>query len=1043
MTEHHWGGAAAPDSVERCLHDPGQAADGFGPADGWPLPLRYAARFMLDAPTPVFIGWGEQVRLLYNQAALPLLGKRHPHLLGRELALGWPEAWSELGPAIRRALDGESFQVEQPALALRRAGDPGTEVANAWLNLSFAPLRDLDGAILGFSCIVNETTALRESEAKFRAITDAMPQMVWSTLPDGFHDYYNQRWYDFTGLEPGETDGERWATVFHPDDRERAWALWRNALATGEQYEIEYRLRHHSGEYRWVLGRALPVRDDQGRIVRWMGTCTDIDQQKRSEAILRDARLRQEAALVAADIGTWTYDLRSDRIYADHNLARLFGVDADTAAGGRLDAYLAAIHPDDLAHTRASIEAAVTTGRGYECTYRVRAPDGGWRYLLARGKVAAGEDGRPAWLPGIVLDVSRQQQAEQALRESEMRFRRLAESNVIGIIRYRMDGTIVGANRAFLDMLGFGREELERGELTSKALTPPEWARANEDVMTRLRRDGRIENYVKEYFRKDGSRASVQIGAATVEPGGDEGIAYVVDISPIRDAQQALQASEARFRAVVDNIPQLAWMAEPDGRIVWYNSRWHAYTGLSPEETSGWGWRRAHHPDYQEAAAANYLDHIRRGEVWEDTFPLRGADGEYRWFLSRAVPIRDAGGAIVHWFGTNTDITAQREASNALRQADRRKDEFLAMLAHELRNPLAPITAAADFLKIGKPDEARIRQVTAIISRQASHMTGLIDDLLDVSRVTRGLITLERKPAPLAALVSEAVEQVRPLVKAKDHHLELHMPPDQALVLGDRKRLVQIFANLLGNAAKYTPDGGRIDLHIRVGRDQVEVCVSDNGIGMSPDLVARAFELFSQGERSADRSQGGLGIGLALVKSLVELHGGAVSAESAGPGSGSRFVVTLPRFHQEPEQEGGELAAATVVLAAEALEVLIVDDNVDAAQILAMYIEALGHRATVRHSPGKALDYVAEHRPDLCVLDIGLPEFDGHELARRLRALPGMQHVPLVALSGYGQAQDRDKALAAGFDRHFVKPVKAADILALIEGVAQARKIGK
>jgi PAS domain S-box-containing protein len=839
-----------------------------------------------------------------------------PACSGSRLQSGWPEAWAELGPAIRRALGGEAFQVEQPAAALRRTGEPGTEVANAWLNLSFAPLRALDGAVLGFTCIVNDTTALREGEAKFRAITDAMPHMVWSTLPDGFHDFYNQRWYDFTGLAPGATDGEGWADVFHPEDRERAWKLWRHALASGAQYEIEYRLRHHSGEYRWVLGRALPVRDGEGRIVRWMGTCTDIDQQKRGEAILHDARLRQEAALVAADIGTWTYDLHGDSVYADRNLARLFGVDARQAAGGGLDAYLDAIHPDDVAQTRAMIEQATATGTGYECTYRVGDGAGGWRHLLARGKVALDEDGKPAWLPGIVLDVSLQRQAEQALRASEMRFRRLAESNVIGIIRYDQDGVILDANQAFLDMLGFSRAELERGELNSKALTPPEWIEANVQVMERLRTHGRMENYVKEYYRKDGSRASVQIGAATIETGSQEGIAYVVDISPIRDAQQAL------------------------------------------------------------------------------------------------------------------------------RQADRRKDEFLAMLAHELRNPLAPITAAADFLKIGKPDEARIRQVTAIISRQASHMTGLIDDLLDVSRVTRGLITLDSRPVPLAALATEAVEQVRPLVKVKDHHLELHMPPDEALVHGDRKRLVQIFANLLGNAAKYTPDGGRIDLRIRVEDEQVEVSVSDDGIGMSAELAARAFELFSQGERSADRSQGGLGIGLALVKSLAELHGGSVTADSAGAGKGSRFTVTLPRYREQPTREEDALAPAMPVAPEEALEVLIVDDNVDAAQILALYIEALGHRATVRHSPGKAIDYALERRPDLCVLDIGLPEFDGHELARRLRALPGMQHVPLVALSGYGQAQDRDKALAAGFERHFVKPVKGADIVEVMDAVARARKFG-
>jgi len=1028
------------DSVEHRLRAPGAAPSPLGAPESWPAPLQYAARFLFDAATPTFLGWGDDLCMLYNDAARAMLGGRHPAMLGRPLRDYWPEAWDSLAPSLARVLAGESFQEERATDAMPGLAGMGPGTASTWLRMSFAPLRGLDGTVLGYTCAVTETTALRESEAKFRAITDAMPQMVWSTLPDGYHDYYNERWYQYTGLAPGETDGERWETVFHPDDRERAWDLWRHALATGEQYEVEYRLRHRSGEYRWVLGRALAVRDAQGRIVRWMGTCTEIHQQKRNEEALLDAQLRLSASLVAADIGTWTYDLRTDRVYADRNLARMFGVDERQAAGGHIDNYLAAVHPDDVAQTQAAIRQAIVEGGAYECHYRLRHPGGGWRQVLARGKISFDDAGQPAWLPGIVLDVTRQREAEQALRESEARFRRLAESNVIGIMRYRNDGTILDANDAFLDMLGYTRADLASGLLTSRFLTPPEWGDANEEVMRRLRGTGRMDNYVKEYYRKDGSRASVQIGAATVDE-GEEGIAYVVDISPIRDAQQALQQSEARFRAVVDNIPQLAWMAEPDGQITWYNSRWHAYTGLTPEETTGWGWKRVHHPDYLQPVVDSYLDAVRRGAVWEDTFPMRGQDGGYRWFLSRAVPIRNEDGAIARWFGTNTDITAQRETANALREADRRKDEFLAMLAHELRNPLAPITAAADFLRIGKPDEARIRQVTAIIARQASHMTGLIDDLLDVSRVTRGLITLDSRPVPLAGLVAEAVEQVRPLVKAKDHHLELHMPPDEALVHGDRKRLVQIFANLLGNAAKYTPDGGRIDLHIRLWPDRAEVAVCDDGIGMAPELVARAFELFSQGERSADRSQGGLGIGLALVKSLVELHGGQVSADSAGPGQGSRFTVTLPRYHEQPRDEDAGAVAVPDAAAGALLEVLIVDDNVDAAEILAMYIEAVGHRATVFHSPQRALDHAAQHRPDLCVLDIGLPEFDGYELARRLRAMPGMQHVPLVAVSGYGQAQDREQALAAGFDRHFVKPVRAADILEVMSAVGQAKGI--
>ena len=1004
--------------------------------DAWPLALRYATRFMLDSGRPGFLGWGPEQRLLYNDACVPLVGAQHPDALGQPLAQAWPALWDAVQPVLGQVLAGLALQLEPPGLG---AG------------LALAPLRDLDGTVCGISAKLVRSVTVDGRDPQFRAIADAIPQMVWSTLPDGRLDYFSQRWYDFTGVKPGETDDERWREVVHPDDLARTWEVWCHSLHTGAPYEIEYRLRNAEGEYRWTVGRALPVRDDAGRIVRWLGTCTEIHEHKENQAALHDARLRQDAALVAADIGTWNYDIRADRLYADRNLAAIFGATDATAVGGALAQYLDAIHPEDLERTRAAIAASIATGQAFECRYRVRAADGGWRHVLARAKITLDEAGQAAWMPGIVLDITRQQEAEDALRASETRFRRLVDSNVIGILRYRLDGTIVDANQSFLDMLGYTRTDLEHGQLSSSLLTPPEWVEANDRVMAQLRRTGRMDNHIKEYYRKDGSRVGVQMGATMLDEGAvddsAEGIAYVVDISPIRDAQLALARSEAQFRALADNIPQLAWMTEADGRVSWHNSRWYEYTGTTPEENCGPDWKKVHHPDHVDAMVAKYLGHIRRGVVWEDTFPLRCRDGSYRWFLSRAVPLRDEAGVIQRWFGTNTDITEQREAAEALREADQRKDEFLAMLAHELRNPLAPIAAAADFLTIGTPDPARLREVTAVIARQASHMTGLIDDLLDVSRVTRGQVSLNRAPVGIAALLAEAVEQVRPLVSAKGHSLALHfaddaLPADDLQVNGDRKRLVQVFANLLGNAARYTPGGGRIDLRVAVHGGEVEIDVLDNGIGMSAHLLARAFELFSQGERSADRSQGGLGIGLALARSLVELHGGRIAAASDGPGQGSRFSVTLPCLRRQAHAGAPHVGApaSTATAGADALRVLIVDDNIDAAQILAMYIEALGHRAEVSHSPSQALEHVRGARPDLCVLDIGLPEFDGYELAVRLRALPGCRDLPLVALSGYGQAEDKQKAVAAGFDRHVVKPIQGDDVMALLAAAARVRK---
>ncbi|MCS0591315.1 ATP-binding protein [Massilia norwichensis] len=367
-------------------------------------------------------------------------------------------------------------------------------------------------------------------------------------------------------------------------------------------------------------------------------------------------------------------------------------------------------------------------------------------------------------------------------------------------------------------------------------------------------------------------------------------------------------------------------------------------------------------------------------------------------------------------------------AEEALRLADRRKDEFLAMLAHELRNPLAPISAAAQLLNMGPPDSARVERTSAIIARQVAHMTGLIDDLLDVSRVTRGLVVLGRDEVDLRRVVDDAVEQVRPLIEARRHEFALELAPETgpAIVHGDYKRLVQVLANLLNNAAKYTPEHGKLTVWMGATADHLLVSVKDNGIGIAADLLPTVFDLFSQAERTPDRSQGGLGLGLALVKSLVELHGGMVTASSEGRNMGTEFTVRLPRLRASaPAVDALPAPAASGVNAAQRLRLMLVDDNEDAAMTLGLLLEAGGHAVTVVHDPFKALARAAAERFDVFLLDIGLPGMSGVELARRLRRLPGQDGAVLMAISGYGQNADRVDAEEAGFDRYFVKPVDA------------------
>jgi signal transduction histidine kinase/CheY-like chemotaxis protein len=380
---------------------------------------------------------------------------------------------------------------------------------------------------------------------------------------------------------------------------------------------------------------------------------------------------------------------------------------------------------------------------------------------------------------------------------------------------------------------------------------------------------------------------------------------------------------------------------------------------------------------------------------------------------------------------------ARSLAERELRAADQRKDEFLAMLAHELRNPLAPISTGAHLLKMLHSDNAQIGQTCAIITRQVEHMTGLVDDLLDVSRVTRGLVSLSSQVLDLNGVIDDAAEQIRPLIGARRHKVVLDLPSEPAHVKGDHKRLVQVVANLLGNATKYTPEGGHIELRLALDGHDYVLSVSDDGIGMEPGLVTRVFDLFTQAERTPDRSQGGLGLGLALAKSLVELHGGSVSASSAGLGKGSTFTVRLPRYAQavppQPALPGEKSRPAGPVTP---LRVLLVDDNVDAVHTLQLFLGAAGHQVEIAYCAADAIELAKVFRPDVCLLDIGLPDFDGNELARRLRRLPQAAGVTLVAMTGYGRQQDRDMAVASGFDHYLVKPVDTVQLSDILAGVA-------
>lgn len=495
--------------------------------------------------------------------------------------------------------------------------------------------------------------------------------------------------------------------------------------------------------------------------------------------------------------------------------------------------------------------------------------------------------------------------------------------------------------------------------------------------------------------------------------------------------------SEQQLRFVMDAMPQKVFSASADGVTDYCSTQWSEYTGLQPQEIVAGAWIRAIHPDDRREGARRWARSMRNGDTFVFEHRVRRYDGVYRWHITRAYPQRDSAGKITMWVGSSTDVHELKVAQDALREADRLKDEFLATLAHELRNPLAPLVTSAEILA-HSTDPAANEQARATIRRQIAHMVRLVDDLLDVSRVTRNLIQVRKEKTTLAAIIAAAVETVRDAAECSDKKVTISLPEESVHLDADPVRLTQVFANLLNNACKYTPKGGSISVSARMVDGSVEIRVRDSGIGIPRDQLSQIFGAFARIDREVgDERPHGLGIGLALVRRVVDLHGGSVVAESEGEGRGSDFIVRLPtRTRSRPEQvvqqpvtrEPSERIPATRT-AKPPRRVLVVDDNVDAADSLNTLLTLGGLETRVAHNGMEALYAAAEFRPDAMVVDIGMPKMDGHAVAQRLRAAPWGRGIRLVALSGWAQEADRQRSREAGFDVHLAKPVSYAALM--------------
>ncbi len=546
---------------------------------------------------------------------------------------------------------------------------------------------------------------------------------------------------------------------------------------------------------------------------------------------------------------------------------------------------------------------------------------------------------------------------------------------------------------------------------------------------------------------RDGGERPIDDSAAPIRCKDGEIVGCVLvfrDVTERRQTEMRLEASEQRLQSVMNAIPQKIFTARPNGDIDYLNPHWSEYTGLATVPVGGWSWRQSVHPDDLEENLQLWRQAVDSGAPFLCEHRFRRADGEYRWHLSRAKALTDDAGKVLLWVGSNTDIHEQKQISNELRdiaaqlsEADLRKNNFLAMLAHELRNPLAPISNALRTVQLLPWDQAAVQSAASVMERQVRQIVRLVDDLLDVSRISHGKIELRRDCVQLAQVIDWAVETSRPLLDAARHELSIALPATPVFLDADPMRLAQSFGNLLNNACKYSEPGGRIQVTaIREG-DVVLVSVKDTGIGIAADRLNGVFELFSQVDQSQERSHGGLGIGLTLVRQLVGLHGGSVRAFSDGPGLGSEFVVRLPVVAAPAPAPVAPVAPTSAAArcetpAATGWRILVVDDNEDSAASLALLLELSGNRTATAHDGVEALRLAETFRPEVVLLDLGLPQLNGYEVARTIRARPGGEQIVIVALTGWGQDDDLRKTREAGFDKHMVKPANYAALMAYL-----------
>ncbi|MGD1859194.1 MAG: PAS domain-containing protein [Leptolyngbyaceae cyanobacterium] len=984
---------------------------------------------------------GEQIQA-FGDELLPTL--MHPDDWARV-----PEHWARL----QALSDHETVEFEY---RMRRANGEWV-----WLQARETIFqRQTDGSPQQILGIAQDITAqkqmaatVREHRERFQLLADNLQDVFWVAdfrIPKVL--YVSPAYAEIWGRSPAAIyeDYDLWAATLHPDDRERVVANAARAL-TEDYVEQEYRILRPNGQVRWIRDRGYTVCNDSGDIKQMVGIAQDITEQKQIAETLRHSEEMFRNFADNISQLTWMADPSGYIFWYSQRWYDYTGTTFEQMQGW---GWQQVHHPDHVERVVEKITYCFQAGEFWEDTFPLRSQTGEYRWFLSRAVPIWDEAGSVVRWFGSHTDITDQKHSEARLAENEARLRSFVDSNVVGILYGDIHGNIFEANEELLRIVGYTRADLKAGRLHWIDITPPEYLPLDEQSIAQAQAQGACNPYEKEYIRKDGRRIPVLVGFTLLGEQQEESVAFILDLSARKKAERSLRRSKDRLRIALEagQLGTWDWNLVTD-KVVW-SSRFKAVFGLSSQGKMTLDrFFDAIHPD----------DHERiRQAVDESLIPASGGeyDVEYRiigiddrqerWILAKGQVYFADNGSPRRFIGTVLDITerklaaAERErllqqeqaARAAAERANRVKDEFLAILSHELRSPLNPILGWSQLLQTKTLSTEKTTEALQIIERNAKLQTQLIDDLLDVARILRGKLNLNNAAVPIAPTVTAAMETVATAAVAKSITIHSDLP-DIGNVWGDAARIQQIVWNLLSNAVKFTPAHGQITVQLRVtDANQASIIVTDTGKGIHPDFLPDIFKSFRQEDISITREHGGLGLGLAIVRHLITAHGGEIRADSPGEGKGATFTVTMPLM-DPVSTPSPDADISFQSLSLKGLQLLAVDDDADSRELLQTLLSQYGADVAIATSAKEALVQLIQQPPDVLISDIGMPQMDGFALLRRVRSLnSSAAQVPAIALTAYAREEDRQTALAYGFQKHLPKPIDVEQLVRAIVELA-------